>query len=475
MPDKKNRGISNRPIAIQDVPDSPTVTATDVGTSRTYNNGAATVNISSPTGGLPTSYSITTTPTTSTTAGVAGANTITGLAAATSYTVSVTATNGTGVTTAATTTSSFTATTVPQNPTIGSPTVATGQAYTGNANVSVPFTAGATGGSAISSYTVTSSSGNSNTGASSPILVSDVVGTARTYTVTATNANGTSTASSASASTTPSSVPQAPTIGTVTDGGTGTTVSIPYTANATGGSAITNYQFISSPATTTQTSTSNPYTFTGLTAGTAYTFTVAAINANGTSSASDASNSVTPVVPTAYSSIATVTAAGGESSLSFTSIPSGYTDLQIRAIVKNQFNGDGTYSTRLQFNSDTGNNYVYHGLYGNGTSAAANGVTASPSLDIQNSSSGSGASSGTIYGTLIIDIADYLNTSKNKTVKAIAGNDINVSATNKYVGLYSGLWLSTSAITRIDILPQSIPTTWAAGTTFALYGVKASA
>lgn len=472
MPDKKNRGISNRPIAIQDVPDSPTVTATDVGTSRTYNNGAATVNISSPTGGLPTSYSITTTPTSSTTAGVAGDNTITNLNAAISYTVSVTATNGTGVTTPATTTSSFTATTVPQAPTIGSPTVATGQAYTGNANVSVPFTPGATGGKAVSTYTVTSSSGNSNTGASSPILVSDIVGTARTYTVTATNANGTSTASSASAATTPSSVPQAPTIGTVTDGGTGTTVSIPYTTNATGGSSITNYQFISSPATTTQTSTSNPYTFTGLTAGTAYTFTVAAINANGTSTASSSSNSVTPVVPTAYSSIATVTAAGGETTLTFSSIPGTYTDLQIRGIARNTNTGNNQAGISIRFNGDsTAANYVLHELYGNGTSAAAWNATSSGSAGSQNTGEAGGALGANMFGASIIDVANYTSTSKYKTIKMIAGVDSNTT-TVTFVGMMSGLWLSTSAVTSITIVS---PYAMAAGSTFALYGIKGAA
>ena len=296
MPDKKQRGISNRPIAIQDVPDAPTVSAADVGTSRAYNNGAATVTLSNPTGGAPTSWSVTTTPTTTTTVATSSPVTLTGLSSATSYTVSATATNGTGVVSGATTSSSFTATTVPQNPTMGSPTVATGQSYTGTASVSVPFTAGATGGATVSGYTVTSSSGNTGTGASSPITVaSETVGTARTYTVTATNANGTSTASSASAATTPSSVPQAPTIGTATAGNA--SASVTFTANATGGSSVTGYTVTSSPGSLTGTGASSPITVSGLTNGTAYTFTVTATNSNGTSAASSASGSVTPVSP----------------------------------------------------------------------------------------------------------------------------------------------------------------------------------
>ena len=52
---------------------------------------------------------------------------------------------------------------------------------------------------------------------------------------------------------------------------------------ATGGSAITEYSIVSSPATTTQTTSNTTYTFTGLTNGTDYTFTATAINANGSS------------------------------------------------------------------------------------------------------------------------------------------------------------------------------------------------
>lgn len=94
------------------------------------------------------------------------------------------------------------------------------------------------------------------------------------------------------------SIPGAPTIGTATaEDATSATVS--FTAPASnGGSVITSYTATSSPGGITGTlsqSGSGTITVTGLTTGTAYTFTVTATNAIGTSAASAASNSVTPL------------------------------------------------------------------------------------------------------------------------------------------------------------------------------------
>jgi len=179
--------------------------------------------------------------------------------------------------------------TVPGAPTIGTAT-------RGNAQATVPFTAPASnGGSAITSYTATSSPGGfTASGASSPLVVTGLTnGTAYTFTVTATNAIGTGAASAASNSVTPATVPGAPTIGTAVAGNAQADVA--FTApGSNGGSAITSYTATSSPGGFNASGASSPITVTGLSNGTAYTFTVTATNAVGTGSASSASNSVTP-------------------------------------------------------------------------------------------------------------------------------------------------------------------------------------
>jgi len=186
--------------------------------------------------------------------------------------------------------------------------VGTSRAYN-NGAVSVAF-APNQGGGLPSSFTITASTGQTASGATSPVIVTGIAtGATPTFTVSASNAMGTSSASSASSAVTVTTIPQAPTVSAAT----GNAQSVLTLTGATGGSAITSWSITSSPATTTQTATSSPYTFTGLTNGTAYTFTATAINANGTSAASSASNSITPAntIPADYLVVAGGGGGGG--------------------------------------------------------------------------------------------------------------------------------------------------------------------
>ncbi len=177
------------------------VTATNSGSGRAFNNGAASVAFT-PGTILGRSYTVTSSPGGYTASGASSPITVTGLQSSTQYTYTVISTNNYGTSAASAASAGVTATTVPQAPTIGTATA-------GDTQATVTFTAGATGGSTITSFTVTSSPGSiTASGASSPITVTGLTnGTAYTFTVTATNANGTSAASSASSSITPVAPP----------------------------------------------------------------------------------------------------------------------------------------------------------------------------------------------------------------------------------------------------------------------------
>jgi hypothetical protein len=179
-------------------------------------------------------------------------------------------------------------------------------------------------------------------------------------------------------------------------------------------------------------------------------------------------------VPNSYESIATVSLSGGnQSSISFTSIPNTYKHLQIRAIHKWNYDGNpqgsADYSSiGIRLNSDSGSNYTLHYLTGNGSTAsgAASTPTAKGYLGVSSAPNGYSGYAN-IYGATVIDILDYTNTNKYKTVRSLSGFDGNGSG---FVNLTSSLWQNTAAITNIEVLPDY--PSWKQYSHFALYGIK---
>jgi hypothetical protein len=172
-----------------------------------------------------------------------------------------------------------------------------------------------------------------------------------------------------------------------------------------------------------------------------------------------------------YFQIATVTAAGGETSLTFSSIPATYTDLQIRGVYRDtQSAASQVAPVYLKFNASGTPNYAHHTLSGDGTNVAATGNSARPWVQIVNAGT-TDFDTANAFGASIIDITDYASTTKNKTVKAFAGNEANTAATVYSVGFSSGVWLLTNAINSIQINAGNIA--FKANSTFTLYGIKA--
>ena len=164
---------------------------------------------------------------------------------------------------------------------------------------------------------------------------------------------------------------------------------------------------------------------------------------------------------TAYESIATV-AGSGQTTISFSSIPSTYKHLQIRVFAST--NRGSTANLQLRFNSDTAANYVKHELVGDGATAAAYATTGATLISLDRIGGNT-----TTFGALVIDILDYADTNKFKTVRNLGGIDSNGSG---QVNLQSGLWRSTSAISSLSFITVDGANTFITNSQFALYGIK---
>ena len=171
------------------------------------------------------------------------------------------------------------------------------------------------------------------------------------------------------------------------------------------------------------------------------------------------------LVTNSYASIATQTVgSGGASSITFSSIPSTYTHLQIRWLARGT-TSSGSDVISMAINGDSGNNYAFHRLYGDGSSVSANGY-ASQTYIIGGDMPAATAGANMFAGGYM-DILDYSNTNKYKTTRLLDGRDQNGSG---FIWFNSGLWQNTNAITSLTFTAQN--GSYAQYSSFALYGIR---
>jgi len=168
---------------------------------------------------------------------------------------------------------------------------------------------------------------------------------------------------------------------------------------------------------------------------------------------------------TSYDSISTQTVSSLVSSVTFSSIPQTYTHLQLRILAKTS-RGAGPDILCVRYNGDTGNNYADHLIYGDGSTVSPDKDTSYPQQNIHRVAADDVNAS--IFSPFVIDIFDYTNTNKFKTLRSLGGYDANGSGR---IAFGSGLWQSTSAISSITLF-SAYAESWKPNTQFALYGLK---
>lgn len=171
-------------------------------------------------------------------------------------------------------------------------------------------------------------------------------------------------------------------------------------------------------------------------------------------------------MPATYEPIATTTLGSAASSITFSSIPSTYTDLKVVLFIVGSSADNSDLGVR--FNSDTTTKYSWTYFYGNGTSA----TTAKGSNDnyswVVPIAFPNLTRNASLRSMATLDIFSYTGS----TYKTVLGNGANDQNGAGFVSNGVGLWRSTSAITTIVLYPSS--GNFASTTIATLYGIKAA-
>lgn len=191
------------------------------------------------------------------------------------------------------------------------------------------------------------------------------------------------------------------------------------------------------------------------------------------------SSLVTPVSTNAFESIATTFFTSAGSTVTFNSIPQTFKHLQLRytARTTNVTTGANLY---VVLNGDTASNYSWHRLQAYGNGITTDGYGSQTAFGVAGLMSGA-SSIANAFGTGILDIVDYTNTNKLKTMKSLSGyeNNGNGSPGNDqgYHILASSLWFKAGSGVTGDAVTSMTLTingggNFAANSHFALYGIK---
>jgi hypothetical protein len=168
----------------------------------------------------------------------------------------------------------------------------------------------------------------------------------------------------------------------------------------------------------------------------------------------------------AFDLLETTTLTTATSTVTFSglgSYASDYDHLQVRFVTRTNRNSSADVVI-MTLNGDTGSNYSWHSLGGNG--GAVESTAGSSQVKINTVVVAATFSQGSAMGAGVLDILDFGNTNKNTTVRGLGGN-----TNGNDVKLISGAWYNTAAVTSIT-LDQNIGTTFDSTSRFSLYGIK---
>ena len=148
----------------------------------------------------------------------------------------------------------------------------------------------------------------------------------------------------------------------------------------------------------------------------------------------------------------------------FSNIPQTFTHLELRIFARSTETGS-VVNMYGRFNADGSAIYGGHTLAGDGSGASSGSYLAYDAWEV--GAFPAASSTANVFGVSVIQILDYTNTNKFKTVRNLIGADFNGSGN---VSLRSALWRSTAAISSINFTYPPL----ASGSRFDLYGITSS-
>ena len=158
---------------------------------------------------------------------------------------------------------------------------------------------------------------------------------------------------------------------------------------------------------------------------------------------------------------------GGASSVTFSSIPATYTDLVVKVSSRTDRTAYPQDNLRMQINGDSGSNYSFRNIYGNGSSAASTNGSSITYVELYQTDD-NGATTNT-FGSHDIYIPNY--TSSN--YKSISSDGVaEQNGTQAWTELTAALWNSTAAINSLTFFGAF--GNFVQYSDFTLYGVNNS-
>lgn len=171
-------------------------------------------------------------------------------------------------------------------------------------------------------------------------------------------------------------------------------------------------------------------------------------------------------MPSTYELITANTLTSTTSSITFSAIPSTFTDLVVRISARGSNAAIGT-QMGIRYNNSSDTIYSNTYLTGNGATASSTRVTDNNGDEVNNGTSGNSSTSNT-FGSTEVYIPNY-TVSANKPISWFTVSENN--ATTAHITGSASLFRSTTAISSLVI---NYNTSLLSGSSFYLYGIKKS-